>query len=311
MPQKTTTAPSRGPCFASGDGIICAGLPRSGTLSLSTALTTLNIGPVHHAISQARQRDFYGWEQATWCNLPHMSELGLFSRGGPFARGPACFAPHDPMLPWRRADWDRLIGDYRATSDIAAVFSESLIRNYPEAKVILVERDVERWKESFGGIFIDQWFFGWDWFVLCFLSSRAGFRGGRILADMLMTGWLGARTKKEAWAKLDDKHREHSEMVRRLVPPEQLLVFKLQDGWEPLCEFLDVPVPEGVPFPHVNDKESLFVFREKRKALAAWYVATRAGLLGSVVVLAVVMMRGRGGWVREAWRSVLGVLGWD
>ncbi len=301
---QTTKAPSRRPCFASGDGIICAGLPRSGTLSLSQALTALGVAPVHHAISQARQRDFYAWGRAMWCNLPHMRELGL---SDPFARAPAFFAPRDPMLPWRRADWDALIGDYRATSDIAALFSESLIRNYPEAKVILVERDVEKWKASFGGIFIDSWFFGWDWFVLCYLTSCAGFRGSEVIADMLMTGWLGARTRKEAWSKLDDKYREHSEMVRRLVPEEQLLVFKLSDGWAPLCEFLDVPVPEGVPFPHVNDKESLFEFRKKRTVLGQQFLAKRVGLLGAVALAA--WMLTRRGWLRGILRSVAGVFG--
>jgi hypothetical protein len=32
-------------------------------------------------------------------------------------------------------------------------------------------------------------------------------------------------------------------------------------GWEPLCAFLDVPVPEHEPFPHANETaafEALF-----------------------------------------------------
>ena len=48
------------------------------------------------------------------------------------------------------------------------------------------------------------------------------------------------------------KYNEHVEEVKRHVPSEKLLVFSCKDGWEPLCRFLDVVVPEE-PFPHVND----------------------------------------------------------
>ncbi len=44
--------------------------------------------------------------------------------------------------------------------------------------------------------------------------------------------------------------------VKRTVPPERLLVFDVKEGWEPLCKFLDVPVPDE-PFPRVNDKAKM------------------------------------------------------
>ena len=37
------------------------------------------------------------------------------------------------------------------------------------------------------------------------------------------------------------------------LPSEQLLVFNVKQGWAPLCKHLGVPVPEGVPFPHVHN----------------------------------------------------------
>ena len=46
--------------------------------------------------------------------------------------------------------------------------------------------------------------------------------------------------------------RAHNEAVIANIPPERLLVFRVQDGWQPLCDFLGVPVPDE-PFPHVND----------------------------------------------------------
>jgi hypothetical protein len=47
-----------------------------------------------------------------------------------------------------------------------------------------------------------------------------------------------------------------NEEVRKVVPPKQLLVFNVKQGWEPLCAFLGVPVPKDKPFPRINDTAS-------------------------------------------------------
>ena len=44
--------------------------------------------------------------------------------------------------------------------------------------------------------------------------------------------------------------------VKRAVPKDRLLVFNVNDGWEPLCNFLDVPIPDQ-PFPRVNDTKEI------------------------------------------------------
>ena len=49
------------------------------------------------------------------------------------------------------------------------------------------------------------------------------------------------------------EYEAHTAEVRAAVPPERLLVFNVTDGWEPLCNFLGVPVPD-TPFPNVNDR---------------------------------------------------------
>ena len=38
-------------------------------------------------------------------------------------------------------------------------------------------------------------------------------------------------------------YRAHNAAVKALVPKEKLLVYKIGDGWEPLCKFLGKPVP--------------------------------------------------------------------
>ena len=40
--------------------------------------------------------------------------------------------------------------------------------------------------------------------------------------------------------------------VKNTVPPEKLLIFDSKHGWEPLCSFLGVPIPDE-PYPRAND----------------------------------------------------------
>ena len=56
-----------------------------------------------------------------------------------------------------------------------------------------------------------------------------------------------------------------------MVPAERLLVWEVGEGWEPLCEFLGVDVPDG-PLPHANDRETFSerVIGGALDALQAW-----------------------------------------
>ena len=51
----------------------------------------------------------------------------------------------------------------------------------------------------------------------------------------------------------------YQEQVQRNIPEERLLVWSVQEGWEPLCEFLEVDVPDA-EFPRLNDSK-MFVDR--------------------------------------------------
>ena len=49
-----------------------------------------------------------------------------------------------------REEWDKLVGDFGALSDVPAIcFAEDLVKLYPEAKVILIDRERDDWFESF------------------------------------------------------------------------------------------------------------------------------------------------------------------
>ncbi len=58
-----------------------------------------------------------------------------------------------------------------------------------------------------------------------------------------------------------------NEEVKERVPPYKLLVYEVKKGWGPLCEFLEVEVPKGKPFPHLNDAESFQKMIRRRLAL--------------------------------------------
>ena len=67
---------------------------------------------------------------------------------------------------------------------------------------------------------------------------------------------IGQSGRKYGWKKEDiiKAFIEHNEHVKATCPPDKLLVFEAKDGWEPLCKFLNLPIP-NVPYPHVNDTE--------------------------------------------------------
>ena len=46
----------------------------------------------------------------------------------------------------------------------------------------------------------------------------------------------------------------HHDEVQNYVDKNQLLVYNLNQGWKPLCNFLGVAIPSG-PIPHLNKKE--------------------------------------------------------
>merc|ERR1712150_195485 len=44
---------------------------------------------------------------------------------------------------------------------------------------------------------------------------------------------------------------QYNAAVQQLIPSDQLLVFNVKEGWEPLCQFLNLPIPD-FPFPDEN-----------------------------------------------------------
>jgi hypothetical protein len=80
----------------------------------------------------------------------------------------------------------------------------------------------------------------------------------------------------------------HNEEVKRRVPVERLLVYEINEGWGPLCDFLGVEEPEK-PFPHLNDTHT---FRKRiRWRIIFALAAPIAGV--SLAGLALLRLRNR------------------
>ena len=64
-----------------------------------------------------------------------------------------------------------------------------------------------------------------------------------------ITDTIKSVSQKEATLK--KAYNEHNENVMTKVPSDRLLVWNVKEGWEPLCKFLNHPVPKE-PIPHDN-----------------------------------------------------------
>ena len=193
-------------------------------------------------------------------------------------------------------DFDQVLGHCGAVTDVpCAVFWRELIETYPDAKVVLVERDEDKWVKSCEALLEGTL----DPFLMYVLRFTDPFWLGRIIKTgyLWTEGFFGtldlARAKKNSRA----AYRAHNAGIKESVPKERLLQYRLGRGWEPLCEFLGKEVPD-VPFPHRNEAETL--------KLAFGALASRAlknSLFNFAVVVAVAATLGAVLW-RLAHRGV-------
>ena len=152
-------------------------------------------------------------------------------------------------------DWDELFEGYAATTDAPAChFYEALAAKYPRAKLILTKRDPDRWFESTQATILSA-----------VATQRFAGAPPAFNAMMHKLGWHPADAAMHDREKMIARLTAHEAAVERTIPRSRLLVFELGEGWEPLCEFLDRPIP-GSPFPHINSTED---FREMMKSMTS------------------------------------------
>lgn len=224
--------------------LIGAGLPRTGTLSQKVALEMLGLAPCYHMVN--------------------------------------VLADLDEADHWRRAlageaPWDEVFDGFQATVDWpGSFFYRQLLEHYPDAKVLLSVRDPEGWERSMRNT-IWGLFYG-DMLMRDLSSARARVDDKwRSYLEMMVGMWEqsglidnGADTTSESMRAAFERFNQE---VQDSVPADRLLVWSASEGWEPLCEFLELPVPD-TPFPRLNDSQefagrvidgALLVLREWRE----------------------------------------------
>ena len=87
----------------------------------------------------------------------------------------------------------------------------------------------------------------------------------RLGQTMLWQGTFHGRFEDKAYA--IELFEQHIARVKAELPREGLLLFDVKQGWDPLCRFLDVPVPDKA-FPHLNDTEKFRIMVEDTMATA-------------------------------------------
>jgi Sulfotransferase domain len=232
--------------------LIGAGLPRTATLTQKICLEMVGFGPCYHMVTI-------------------LSDLSLVPRWTDAFEG--------------RTDWSIFDG-FQATVDWpGAFFYRELMDVYPDAKVLLSVRDGAAWARSMQNTI---------WAVLYGDCLMRDLSAARSRVDPMWASYISLMTAmweksgllgtieggfdKDALASAMERYNDE---VRRCVPADRLLEWSPGDGWEPLCDFLEVPVPPSDPVPWVNDSSafvdmvngaaigSLLKWQEERQAQVA------------------------------------------
>ena len=194
--------------------VIGSGFGRTGTMSTKLALEHLGLGPCHHMVEVMENPA----QPAHW----------------------AAIAAGSPV------DWTAVFKGYNAQVDWpgAAVWPQT-ITAFPEAKVIHTERPEDAWWNSFSTT------------ISKFFTNAPDMDLPPHIRDIFrtMSGWFLKNTFEDHTDRdcAIAAYRANNQAVRDQVPSDRLLVFHVTDGWQPLCDFLEEPVPD-ISFPRSNPR---------------------------------------------------------
>lgn len=155
-----------------------------------------------------------------------------------------------------RPDWEAIFAGYRSAVDYpSAAYWRDLTAYYPDAKVIHTVRDPDTWFESTQAtIFAPGG------------PPRGAIKSGKGVAGAFFKSFLGPLTNHlDDRPFLTDYFRRHTEEVKAAIPPSRLLVYEVGQGWEPLCFFLGISVPDQL-YPSENNRAE-FIARVRDREL--------------------------------------------
>ena len=196
--------------------VLGAGFGRTGTMSLKIALEKLGIGPCYH------MREV----------ISHPSHIKIWydiSRG-------------------EHPNWDRLFSGFNSAVDFpVCLFYEELVNKFPDAKFILTLRDFDTWYKSTANTIYKVPTMLPGWFKRVVYPIRM------FIEMQVILIWVGLfKNNFSDRESTELVYNEHIESVKKTISADKLLIYRINEGWGPLCEFLNVEKPE-TPFPKVND----------------------------------------------------------
>ncbi|KAM0798917.1 P-loop containing nucleoside triphosphate hydrolase protein [Usnea florida] len=239
--------------------VLVLGMPRTGSTSLKSALEMLGFFNVYHG------------EDAFFLN-PRDCEMWMEALDAKY---------HGKGTKYSRKEFDQLLGHCQAVSDMPAIcFGPELVEAYPEAKVILPTRDLDGWHKSAKRF--DEYF-----------SSRSSIFFEFLNKALFMRDRLALPTFRKAWQILFKGgfsahshllYEKHYSAIASSTPKDRLLYWTFNDGWEPLCKFLDQPIPD-TPFPHLNTARALEEGMRSSHLLMAMQYALRVTSIAAYATL--------------------------
>ncbi len=160
------------------------------------------------------------------------------------------FGKPDHIALWQDAadgkdvNWDTVFAGYQAAVDWPVCnFWQALAEKYPDAKFILSRRDPEKWYASA----MNTIFRG-----MIGAGDKQDDAHMKMVCTLIRDNTFGGDlTDKENAIRVFEAHNQS---VIDTLPQERLLVFEAAEGWAPLCDFLDVAVPDA-PYPQTNSTE--------------------------------------------------------
>lgn len=212
-----------------------------------------------------------------------------------------------------KADLDAVLGSYQSCVDVPpALFGVELAAMYPEAQVIILNREPEDWYCSVSESIMASVKPTSPWaqlgMLFCFVfdpATRAFANLGRAMSGLVFR--YNHRTEKEkaiAW------YTSTYRRFRDEIPEQRRIEYQIQEGWGPLCAHLQVPIPmvrdeetgelAEAPFPRANDRETFK--RNQAKGRAKAMRRARNNVLvgvGRMVLMAAVGYAGYAEWKRR------------
>ncbi|KAF7258311.1 Nad dependent epimerase dehydratase [Paragonimus skrjabini miyazakii] len=214
--------------------VIGAGVGRTGTTSLKTALEIIYGQPCYHMFELFKPpRD----DSSKWVEVDRLVSQSTDGK-------------IDPQLLYEIFDGYRCTVDFPSCS-----YYRQLMQTYPDAKVVLTIRDKHSWLESARATILPRRDIRCSNWRDAFFDTRNRWKAVDMHRAMFERAF-GQEIDTTNDEMLLAAYERWNEQVIQNVPVDRLLVFDVKEGWEPLCKFLNVSV-RNQPFPHVNERTEM------------------------------------------------------